>query len=101
MRSAREYLDARFDRNVALEELADIAGLTPVYLCRVFQQEVGLPPHAYQIQRRVMHAKRLLLRGVPPGEVAIAVGFFDQSHFGRYFKRITGVTPNRYFSGEG
>jgi len=49
----------------------------------VFTADVGLPPHSYQPQLRIDHAKRLLLAGR-------AAGFFDASHFTRHFKRAVG-----------
>jgi AraC-like DNA-binding protein len=96
VRVAREYLEAHFDENVALETLAEVAGLSPFHLTRVFQKQVGLPPHAYLTHLRVQHARKLLPLGLPLVQVALASGFADQSHFTRWFKRIVGVTPGQY-----
>jgi len=61
-----------------------------------FRGETGLPPHAYLNQLRVRLARRLLDRGVTPAEVAAAVGFADQAHLTRHFKRVVGVPPGSY-----
>jgi AraC-like DNA-binding protein len=97
VRRARDYLHAHFTANVTLAELAQVGGLSPYHLTRLFTAAVGLPPHAYQVQLRVDHAKRLLLdgrRGV--SEAAHDAGFFDLSHFSRHFKRHVGVPPGVY-----
>ena len=93
---AREYLVDNLSRSVALEELAGLTHLSPFHLARVFRDEVGLPPHAYQTQARLGRARSLLLRGWPPARVARETGFADQSHLIRRFKRLVGVTPGRY-----
>lgn len=96
VRLAREYLEDNLGRGVSLEELARLANLSPFHLARVFRDEVGLPPHAYQTQARVGRARSLLLRGWPAARVAQETGFADQSHLIRRFKRLVGVTPGRY-----
>ena len=96
VRLAREYLEDNLGRGVSLEELARLANLSPFHLARVFRDEVGLPPHAYQAQARVDRARSLLLRGWPAARVARETGFADQSHLSRRFKRLVGVTPGRY-----
>jgi AraC-like DNA-binding protein len=93
---AREYLEDDPAGNVSLEELSRIASLSPYHLCRVFKKEVGIPPHAYQINVRLDRAKNLLLRGWPISEVVRQSGFYDQSHFTHSFKRLVGVTPGSY-----
>ena len=93
---AREYLEDNLGRSVALEELASLVNLSPFHLARVFRDEVGMPPHAYQTQARLGRARSLLLRGWPPARVAQETGFADQSHLTRRFKRLVGVTPGRY-----
>ncbi|MGN6362258.1 MAG: AraC family ligand binding domain-containing protein [Thermomicrobiales bacterium] len=93
---ARDYLETHYTENVPLHDLAQVAGLSPYHLVRVFRRATGLPPHAYLLQARVARAKTLLARGWPPVQVAHATGFADQSHFTRGFARIVGVTPGRY-----
>ncbi|MGY1840981.1 MULTISPECIES: helix-turn-helix domain-containing protein [unclassified Modestobacter] len=56
----------------------------------------GLPPRRYLTGRRVDRARRLLLAGVPPAEVATAAGFYDQAHLTRHFRRMLGTTPAAY-----
>lgn len=92
----REYLEDNFAENVSLEQISRVAGLSGFHLNRVFRQTVGLPPHAYQTQVRVDRAKTLLASGVSLEQVALAVGFFDQSHFTNHFKRLCGFTPGFY-----
>jgi AraC-like DNA-binding protein len=96
VRRVREYLDANTRRNVALEELSDLSGLSPYRLIRVFRQELGLSPHAYFEQVRIHRARRLLKDGLPIADVAADLGFTDQSHLNRHFKKLTGVTPGAY-----
>ena len=94
--TARDYLEAFFTENVTLSTLARVAGISEFHLLRLFRDSMGLPPHAYLIQRRIDHARKLLARQVPIVEVALETGFSDQSHFTRHFKRILGITPGEY-----
>lgn len=96
VRAAREYLDAHATQEVTLPELAAVARLSVYRLARAFSAQVGLPPHAYQAQRRVLLAKALLAAGTPPAQVATDCGFADQAHLTRRFKALVGTTPGRY-----
>lgn len=96
---ACEYLTAHFSENVSLDTLAQQANLSPFHFHRVFTVQTGMPPHAFQMQLRVLRAKELLRQGWPASQVASQVGFFDQSHFHRHFKRLVGVSPSRYQAG--
>lgn len=91
-----DFLQDHYARNVSLEELANVAGLSRFYLCRAFSKEIGMTPHVYQMQVRIAYAKRLLAKGMAIAEVAFKTGFYDQSHFGWHFKRLVGVTPGNY-----
>lgn len=95
----KEFLDDFPQADVSLEDLSKLAALSPYYLARSFQQEFGLPPHAYQIQARLRVAKQLLRKGVRISEVAQECGFHDQSHLHRHFKRALGVTPKQFVNG--
>ncbi|MCB0209400.1 MAG: AraC family transcriptional regulator [Anaerolineae bacterium] len=92
----REYIEAHFDENIALEQLADIANLSPYHFTRTFKQVIGLPPHAYLNHIRVERAKALLSKGLSIAQIAAETGFVDQSHLTRRFKRVVGVTPGQY-----
>jgi AraC-like DNA-binding protein len=96
IQAAREYLEEHFEKHVSLEELADIAHASPFYLNRIFRQEVGLPPHEYQIQVRIKQAQSFLQAGKSIAETAHLTGFSDQSHLTRFFKRYVGISPGEY-----
>jgi len=92
----REYLDAHFADSISIHTLAKMVNLNPYYLTRLFKQCVGLPPHAYQVQRRLQAAKRLIQSHISLADVAAQCGFTDQSHLSRHFKKAIGVTPGLY-----
>ncbi len=92
----KEYLQAHYAEEVALQELAGMVNLSPFYLSRVFRQAIGLPPHAYQTKLRLEHARTLLVQGYDVGSVAHATGFFDQMHFTKQFKRHYLMTSGSY-----
>lgn len=94
----RDYLDAHCCERVSLTELAALVQLNPHYLNRLFQRHLGVPPHAYQLMRRMERAKGLIRIGVALSEVAADTGFTDQSHLSRHFKRMLGVTPGQYLA---
>jgi AraC-like DNA-binding protein len=95
----RQHLDEHYMENPSLEQLAQVAALSPYHLVRVFRQQTGLPPHMYLTQVRIEHAKQQLQTGASIAGVAAATGFTDQSHLTRRFKRIMGVTPGQFFMG--
>lgn len=96
---AREFLHEHAVCEVRLEHLSREAGLSPFHLARSFTAHTGVAPHAYQLHLRVGRAKVLLADGVPPAEAAARTGFCDQSHLGRHFRRLVGVTPGAYAHG--
>ena len=85
----------------SLAQLAREAGLSRYQLVRQFAQATGLTPHAYLLQRRLHHARRLMGAGAPLAEVAAASGFADQSHLTRLFARTFGTTPHAYVRARG
>ncbi|WP_133742667.1 helix-turn-helix transcriptional regulator [Actinorugispora endophytica] len=96
---AAETLRARLTDPPRLEELAAAAEVSPFALLRAFRDVHGLPPHSWLTQRRVERARALLAQGVAPGEVAARVGFADQAHLTRHFKRKVGVPPGAFQRG--
>jgi AraC-like DNA-binding protein len=81
---------------VTLDELARAAGVSRHRLSRLFRTAYGVPPHRFQLARRIRVARQMLERGDGVAQVAQATGFFDQSHLHRHFRRTLGMTPARY-----
>lgn len=94
--SAVDYIRDYYFENISLERLASIAAMSPFHFIRQFKAETGFSPHAYQTQFRINKAKCMLRSGLSINQVGLAVGFYDQSHFHRYFKKNMGLTPKQY-----
>lgn len=92
----KDYLRAHYCDEVTLAELALLTKLSRFYLLHVFTKTEGLTPHDYQISIRIAKAKSSILKGQPLADVAAEIGFADQAHFTRTFKKHTGVTPGKY-----
>jgi AraC-like DNA-binding protein len=84
------------EHDIGLDELAGRSGIDRFRLARQFKQAFGLSPHAYLVRLRLRAARALLARGREPAQVAIEVGFADQSHLGRWFRRTYRLTPAAY-----
>lgn len=92
----RRLLDEHTVVPITLGRAATLLELSVPHLVRSFTRRFGVSPHAYVIGRRIDEARRQLLRGTPPADVATAVGFYDQAHLTRHFRRHTSTTPARY-----
>ena len=99
LEKAVAYIHDTLGESISLEELSTQVGLSPFYFSRIFTRQMGLPPHAYRKQLRILKAKQLLLNKLPIAQVAQETGFADQSHLTRQFKQIVGVTPGQYVGG--
>ncbi len=94
---AREFIHGHFSESVFLEDVANSAGTHPVHLARVFRQFHHCTVGEYVRQLRIEFACReVSLTDRPLTEIAVAAGFYDQSHFSRTFKHIVGLTPSEY-----
>ena len=96
VRVTLDYLQENFAQDSSLAELAALAQLDRFQLLRAFRRCMGLPPHQYQTQLRLRHAKRLMRAGESAAMAAAEAGFADQSHLIRKFKAAYGVTPGQY-----
>jgi AraC-like DNA-binding protein len=82
--------------HLTLEALASRLGCAPTYLCRVFSEHTGVGPHTYQLQQRVLEARRLIEDGRSVAKAAALTGFGDASHLRRHFRRRFAAAPSRY-----
>ena len=79
-----------------IAEIAAMAGLRRESFTRLFTQRVGMPPHAYRLADRLNAARQRLREGAVLAELAAELGFADQSHLGRHFRRMFGTSPRAY-----
>lgn len=94
LRQAMDFIEANCLRNIRLQELADLVGLSQSYFSSAFKASTGVAPHHWQTQARVERVKAMLLAAdASLTEVAISGGFSDQAHMTRIFKRYAGMTP--------
>ncbi len=95
---ALAFIHANYAQELSLPDIAGAVHLSPFHLARLFKQSLGVSPHQYLIQLRVNSARWLLSAGSGErslAQLANAVGFADQSHLTRHFKRVLGVTPRQ------
>lgn len=93
----RELIMDNLEQSLSLETLCQTAQLNRYQLIRRFKQHYGQPPHAYQNDQRIKHAKQLLRSGkLPLASIAQRLGFADQAHFQRHFKQRLALTPGQY-----
>ena len=93
-RLVTDYLESHFMDAVDTGGLARLAGLSPSHFHRAFRISMGRPPHVWLTERRLQHARELMLRTAKPlAQIALEAGFADQPHFTRTFSRLTGVSP--------
>lgn len=101
VRRLRALLDSHVVDGLTLDAAAGQLRANPAHLVRASSREFGVPPHLYLTGRRVGLARRLLLVGTRPADVAPLVGFSDQPHLTRDFARRLGTTPARYAASGG
>ncbi len=92
----RAYIDAHFADGFGLSTLAGVADLSVFHLARSFKAAVGLSPLAYRNLRRIDEARHRLRAGDPIADIAIDLGFADQSHLTRHFQKLVGISPGLY-----
>jgi AraC family transcriptional regulator len=94
---AIEILHAYFPTEPGLRSLAEAVGVHPVHLARTFRIHHNCTLGEYVRRLRVEAAcRQLALTDAPLSQIALSVGYFDQSHFSRNFKKLTGIAPAQY-----
>ncbi len=92
-----QFMEANFASDISMEKMAEMAGLSSTQFNFRFRELLRMSPSDYLLRLRVETARRLLATSqLSLGEIALEVGFYDQSHFTKRFRRVTGLTPRHY-----
>jgi len=92
-----DYIRSNSSNDISLNTLADLVGLSKSYLIKTFKDETGVSPYHYLLNVRINKAKALLKSSKKSiKEIALELGFYDDSSFIKKFKQITGFTPNEF-----
>jgi len=98
--AAREKLEARYDEEHTISDLAREAGMSAFHFARIFAELIGAPPHRYLAERRLSAARAMIEDGAGVTETCYACGFNNLSHFTRRFARRFGAPPSRVLAAE-
>jgi AraC-like DNA-binding protein len=96
VKKSLELIHLHFSNNFTLDQLCLGTGISHFSFLRSFKKVTGLTPFNYLRNYRVEMAKKMLKKNHSIVDVALELGFFDQSHFHRNFKKVTGITPGDY-----
>ena len=97
IKEALTFIEQNFQRDISIEEIAEVCGLNRSYFGKVFRGAVGESPQAYLLHYRMARAAQLLKETrLSIGEIAREVSYDNQLHFSRAFKNVHGVSPREY-----
>lgn len=96
-RAVIDHIEKHLGEQVCLAKLAELSNLSLHHFCRAFKQSLGIPPHHYQMQRRIEVAKLLLAdRTKSVTDIAFSLGYAQIGSFSSAFRKMTGWTPTVY-----
>lgn len=90
------YLLKSLEKVPSLDSLSSMAGVNRYHFAHTFTRHVGLSPLAFHTRARLMRSRKLISEGCSLADTSLSLSFSDQSHFGRHFKRVYGMTPRQY-----
>lgn len=97
-KEVEKYILNHLSEPITLDEISKAIGYNEFYIIRVFKKKFGLTPHAFLINKRIEKARQELNKNkdINISQLSRDVGFYDQSHFSKVFKRVFAKTPNKY-----
>ncbi|MCA9140746.1 MAG: AraC family transcriptional regulator [Planctomycetales bacterium] len=94
---AVRHIDENYTMTISMDEMANLSRLSSTQFNARFRAILRMSPTEYVLSRRVQDAQKLLVQTDRTiADIGMAVGFFDQSHFTKRFRRVTGITPLAY-----
>lgn len=99
---ARLYIEENFDKEITVDRLAGLVGVTPQHLVSAFRKHLGITPVRYLWQRRVARGHTLLLQtGLTLSEIAYQCGYKNPFHFSRQVAQQFGMSPRQVRANKG
>lgn len=100
MQQVLSHIDSHLDKNLSVNELAAVAGLSRAHFSRIFAANEGVPPAEFVLQKRLRRAAKLLTTAanMPIKEVSVLCGFEDPNYFSKVFRRLYGINPSEFRS---
>jgi len=96
----KTYIDAQYQRDLALQDVAGEFGYSEVYFCKLFKQQFGKSFIVYLNELRIEKAKELLANpNINIKDIGVMSGYREANYFARVFRRVTGMSPSEYRSG--
>jgi AraC family transcriptional regulator len=96
-KAIKEFIHCHSHRQIYLSELAELAQLSESHFCRMFKCQFAMTPQEYLLQVRIEKVKQSLSHSTQSlTDIALNNGFANQSHMGRYFKKLCGMSPGEY-----
>jgi len=96
IKKAQLYIKENLKDNLTVKQISDYLGISEFYFIKLFKQVTDLTPHAFLLNEKINFAKDLLLENMDLSHIAYELGFVDQSHFNKIFKKLVGATPKEY-----
>ena len=97
LRKVTEFVDARIDEDLTLEQMADSVNLSVGHFSQMLRKSTGHSPHQFVLRHRIERAKEILRAAdMRVLDVAVACGFKTQQHFARMFRQVCGISPSEY-----
>lgn len=96
LRIAKSFIYDNYQKEINLEDIAEVACLSKYHLLRSFKDAFRVTPYQALLERRIVVAKEQLITNSTVNEVALNCGFSDRRSFSRVFKKIEGHTPSNY-----
>ena len=97
LQRVKDHVEEHIAEDITLEMLARVAGVSRFHFIRLFRESVGITPHAYLVERRMVRACNLLMHTKQPiGEIALNCGFEDPSYFAARFRRLYRMCPGEF-----
>jgi AraC-like DNA-binding protein len=96
VRQIESYLLTSLDNVPSLDSISSMAGVSRYHFAHAFSKYIGLSPLAFHTRARLLRARKLISQGWSLADTSHSLSFSDQSHFGRQFRKVYGMTPGAY-----